>query len=166
MKKDKWHRTRKNNCQTNNSAGNTFKCDTCGKPHKTEDCWNGANSANNPRPKHHNQQERKTDNFVQPTTTKTDDVSKKTKYAAPALRGNNRRSTEIGGNNRRNSEKFELFEDLFRNNIKMYPHLREIKKINYIHSLLRGDAPQAFCNIEDSKNDSFDEIMTIFQLRF
>ena len=29
------------------------------------------------------------------------------------------------------SEKFELFEDLFRNNIKMYPHLTEIQKINY-----------------------------------
>ena len=65
-----------------------------------------------------------------------------------------------------NSEKLEPFEDLFRNNIKMYPHLREIKKINYFHSLLRGDAPQAFCNIEDSKKDSFDKIMTIFQLRF
>ena len=26
------------------------------------------------------------------------------------------------------SEKFELFEDLFRNNIKMYPHLTEIQK--------------------------------------
>ena len=32
------------------------------------------------------------------------------------------------------SEKFELFEDLFRNNIKMYPHLTEIQKINYFHS--------------------------------
>ena len=60
------------------------------------------------------------------------------------------------------SEKFELFEDLFRNNIKMYPHLTEIQKINYFHSLLRGDALQAFCNIEDS----LDEIMTIFKRRF
>ena len=42
------------------------------------------------------------------------------------------------------SEKFELFEDLFRNNIKMYPHLTEIQKINYFHSLLRGDAPRRF----------------------
>ena len=46
------------------------------------------------------------------------------------------------------SEKFELFEDLFRNNIKMYPHLTEIQKINYFHSLLRGDALQAFCNLK------------------
>ena len=64
------------------------------------------------------------------------------------------------------SEKFELFEDLFRNNIKMYPHLTEIQKINYFHSLLRGHALQAFCNIEDSKKDSLDEIMTIFKRRF
>ena len=64
------------------------------------------------------------------------------------------------------SEKFELFEDLFRNNIKMYPHLTEIQKINYFHSLLRGDALQAFCKIEDTKKDSLDEIMTIFKRRF
>ena len=64
------------------------------------------------------------------------------------------------------SKKFELFEDLFRNNIKMYPHLTELQKINYFHSLLRGDALQAFCNIEDSKKDSLDEIMTIFKRRF
>ena len=36
------------------------------------------------------------------------------------------------------SENFELVEDLFRNNIKTYPHLTEIRKINYFHSLLRG----------------------------
>ena len=41
------------------------------------------------------------------------------------------------------SEKFDLFEDLFRNNIKMYPHLSEIQKITYFHSLLRGNALQA-----------------------
>ena len=64
------------------------------------------------------------------------------------------------------SEKFKLFEDLFRNNIKMYPHLTENQKINYFHSLLRGDALQAFCNIEDTKKDSLDEIMTTFKRRF
>ena len=47
------------------------------------------------------------------------------------------------------SEKFELFEDLFRNNIEKYPHLTELQKLNYFHSLLRGDALQALCNIED-----------------
>ena len=36
------------------------------------------------------------------------------------------------------SEKFELFEDLFRKNIKMYPHFTEIQKINNFYSLLIG----------------------------
>ena len=65
MEKHKWQQNRKNNRQTNNSAGKMLKCDTCGKPHKTEDCWNGANSANDPRPKRHNTQERKTATPVQ-----------------------------------------------------------------------------------------------------
>ena len=62
-------------------------------------------------------------------------------------------------------EKFELFEDLFRNIIKMYPHLTELPKINYFHSLLHGDALEAFCNIEDAKKDLLEEIM-IFKRRF
>ena len=59
------------------------------------------------------------------------------------------------------SEKIELSEDLFRNNIKMF--LTEIQKTNYFHSLLRGDALHAFRNIEDSKKESLIEIMTIFK---
>ena len=64
------------------------------------------------------------------------------------------------------SDKFELFEDLFGNNIKVYPHLTEPQKINYFHSLLQRDALQAFCKIEVSSKDSLDEIMTICKRRF
>ena len=64
------------------------------------------------------------------------------------------------------SEKFELFEDLFRNNIKMYPHLTEIQKINYFHSLLRGNALQASCNLDDAKRDNLEEVITAFKRRF
>ena len=64
------------------------------------------------------------------------------------------------------SEKIKLFEDLFRNNIESYPHLTELQETNYFHSLLKGDALQAFCNIEDSKKDSLHEIMTMFERRF
>ena len=53
------------------------------------------------------------------------------------------------------SEKLERFEDLFRNNIKMYPHLTEIQKINYFHSLLRGNALQAYCNLDDTKQTTW-----------
>ena len=48
----------------------------------------------------------------------------------------------------------------------MYPHLTEIQKIRNFHSLLRGDALQAFCNTEDSKKSSLDEILMIFKRRF
>ena len=47
----------------------------------------------------------------------------------------------------------------------MYPHLTAIQEIKYFLSLLRGDALQAFCNIEDSKKDSLEEIMTVFKRR-
>ena len=63
-------------------------------------------------------------------------------------------------------ENFELFEDLFRNNIKMYPHLTEIQKINYFHSLLRGNALQAYCNLDDTKKDNLEEVITAFKRRF
>ena len=63
------------------------------------------------------------------------------------------------------SEKFELFEDLFRNNIKMYPHLTEIQKINYFHSLLRGNALQAYCNLDDTKKDNLKQVITAFKRR-
>ena len=63
------------------------------------------------------------------------------------------------------SEKFELFEDLFRNNIKRYPHLTEKQKINYFHSLLRGNALQAYCNLDDTKKDNLEEVITAFKRR-
>ena len=62
--------------------------------------------------------------------------------------------------------KFELFEDLFRNNIKMYPHLTEIQEINYFHSLLRGNALQAYCNLDETKKDNLEEVITAFKRRF
>ena len=62
------------------------------------------------------------------------------------------------------SDKFQLFEDLFRKNIKMHPHSTEIPKINYL--LLRHDALQAFRNLEDSKKNSAEEILTAFNSCF
>ena len=61
--------TKRNNGQTNNNSGKSLKCDTCGKPHKTENYWNGANAANDPRPKRHTTQEQKRDTPAQMTTT-------------------------------------------------------------------------------------------------
>ena len=76
MRRDKWEQTGKNNGKDITSAGNTLICVTCGKTHRTDDCWNGANSANDRRHKRHLQQERKTDNSVQQTTTKYVEDSK------------------------------------------------------------------------------------------
>ena len=64
------------------------------------------------------------------------------------------------------SEKFERFENLFKNKIKMYPHLTEIQKIIYFHSLLRGNAFQAYCNLDDAKKDNLEEVITAFKRRF
>ena len=42
------------------------------------------------------------------------------------------------------SEKFELFEDLFKTSLKNHNQLTEDDKIKYFHSLMRGDALQTF----------------------
>ena len=42
------------------------------------------------------------------------------------------------------SEKFELFEDIFQTSLKIQNQLTEEDRINYFHSLMRGDALQTF----------------------
>ena len=44
------------------------------------------------------------------------------------------------------SEKFELFEDLFRTSLELQNQLIEGDKINYFQSLMRGHAVQTFKN--------------------
>ena len=65
-----------NQRETSDRTGNTLKSKTCDNPHKTDDCCNRANAANDPRPKRHQQQEQKIDNIVHPTTEKiTNDIT-------------------------------------------------------------------------------------------
>ena len=45
------------------------------------------------------------------------------------------------------SEKFELFEDLLQTSFKIYNQLTEEDRINYFHSLMRGEALKTFENI-------------------
>ena len=45
------------------------------------------------------------------------------------------------------SEKFELFEDLFQTSLKVHKQVTGEDKINYLHSLMGGDAPQIIKNI-------------------
>ena len=62
-----------------------------------------------------------------------------------------------------NSEKFELFEDLFQTSLKIPNQLTEEDKINYFHSLMRDDALQTFKNITSPNRENLGEILTVFR---
>ena len=64
------------------------------------------------------------------------------------------------------SEKFELFEDLFRTSLKIHNQLTEEDKINYFHSLMRGDALQSFKNITSPNRENLGEILTVFRRKY
>ena len=61
------------------------------------------------------------------------------------------------------SEKFELFEDLFRTNLKIHIQLTEEHRINYFHSLMRGDALQTFKNNNGPTRENLGEILAVFR---
>ena len=79
MRRDRWHQTRKKNGQTREREDNTLKCNTCGKPHKNRRLleWSQCCAANDPRFRHHQQQEQRIDNPVQPTANRTINENKK-----------------------------------------------------------------------------------------
>ena len=64
------------------------------------------------------------------------------------------------------SEKFELFEDLFQTSLKILNQLTEEDKINYFHSLMRGDALQTFKNITSPNRENLGEILTVFRGKY
>ena len=64
------------------------------------------------------------------------------------------------------SEKFELFEALFQTSLKILNQLTEEDKINYFHSLMRGDALQTFKNITSPNRENLLEILTVFRRKF
>ena len=61
----------------------------------------------------------------------------------------------------RKSEKFELFEDLFQTSLKIHNQLTQEDKINYFHSLMRGDALQTFKNFTSSNRENLGEMLTV-----
>ena len=65
-----------------------------------------------------------------------------------------------------NSEKFELFEDLFQTSLKIHNQLTEEDKINYFYSLMRGDALQTFKNITSPNRENLLENLTVFRRRY
>ena len=64
------------------------------------------------------------------------------------------------------SEKFELFEDLFQRSLKIHDELTQEDKINYFHSLMRGDALPTFKNITTPNRDNLGEILTMFRRKY
>ena len=64
------------------------------------------------------------------------------------------------------SEKVELFEDLFQRSLKFHNQLTEEDKINYFHSLMRGDALQTFKNISSPNRENLTEILTVFRRKY
>ena len=63
-------------------------------------------------------------------------------------------------------EKFELFEDLFQTSLKIHNQLTEEDKINYFHSLMRGDALQTCKNITSPNRENLGEILTVFRRKY
>ena len=64
------------------------------------------------------------------------------------------------------SEKIELFEDLFQTSLKIHNQLTEEDKINYFHSVMRGDALQTFKNISSRNRENLAEILTVFRRNY
>ena len=61
------------------------------------------------------------------------------------------------------SKKFELFEDLFQTSLKIHNQLTEEDRINYFHSLMRGDTLQTFKNINGPTRENLGEILAVFR---
>ena len=64
------------------------------------------------------------------------------------------------------TEKFELFEDLFQTSLKIHNQLTEDDRINYFHSLMRGDALQTFKNINGPTRENLEEILAVFRRNY
>ena len=64
------------------------------------------------------------------------------------------------------SEKFELYEDLFQASLKIYLQLTEDDRINYFHSLMKGDALQTFTNINGPTRKNLGEILGVFRRKY
>ena len=64
------------------------------------------------------------------------------------------------------SEKFELFEDLFKTSLKVHNQLTEEDRINYFHPLMRRDALQTFKNNNGPTRENLGEILAVFRRKY
>ena len=61
------------------------------------------------------------------------------------------------------SEKLELFEDLFQTTFKIHNQFTKEDKVYYFHSLMRGDALQTFKNFTSLNRENLGETLTVFR---
>ena len=66
----------------------------------------------------------------------------------------------------RKPDKFELFEDIFQTSLKIQNHLTEEDRINYFHSLMRGNALQTIKNINGPTRENLGEILAVFRRKY
>ena len=64
------------------------------------------------------------------------------------------------------TEKLELFEDLFQTSLKIHNQLTEDDRINYFHSLMRGDALQTLKNINGPTRENLEETLAVFRRKY
>ena len=64
------------------------------------------------------------------------------------------------------SQKFELLEDLFQTSLKIHNQLTEGDKVNFFHSLMRGDALQTFKNISSPSRGNLAEILKVLRRKY
>ena len=65
-----------------------------------------------------------------------------------------------------NSEKFELFEDLFETSLKIHNKLTGENKMNNIHFLMREYALQTFKTSTSLNRESMGETPTVFRRKY
>jgi len=61
------------------------------------------------------------------------------------------------------SEKIELFEDLIQTSLKIHNESTEDDRINYFHSLMRGDPLQTFKNNNSPTRENLGKILAVFR---
>ena len=66
----------------------------------------------------------------------------------------------------RKTVKFQLSEDLFQTSLNIHNQLTEDDRINYIHSLMRGDAIQTFKNVNDPTRENLEEFLAVFRRKY
>ena len=64
------------------------------------------------------------------------------------------------------SEKFELFEDLFQTSLEIHNQLTKDDRINYFHSLTRGDALQTFKKINGPTRENLGDILEVLRRKY